>query len=305
MGSFRWRDSRFIYEEQGGVKVLLDCTDFLANKSRISMHRLPGYDALPIIPDLIGRALDEMGREDETKLSAAALLDTLLVRYLIRSSQPLHLLEYGCQDGVLSAQMAGLIGAFNEDSSFVCAYDAMETGWLERISKVEKLPKISYLAGDFGHLQLRQRYFDIVVINGSVNYTCPLAVLEDALDLVTEEGVILCYVDHTPLLESTFKLFFEEREEYTVSATEKVLLAKAGDRCWRSAKKSDLEIQIGEHLSAAEGILECGDKEGPQIAVLIESLRQDGKRAAQQGLVELKKQILEQKEQLIALRVSL
>ena len=115
----------------------------------------------------------------------------------------------------------------------------------------------------------------------------------------------MCYVDHTPLLESTFKLFFEEREEYTVSPTEKVLLAKAGDRCWESAKKGSLESQIQEHLSMAESILQCGDKEKTQIAPLIESLRQDGKRAAQQGLVELKKQILEQKERLITLRVSL
>lgn len=305
MGSFLWEDNRFVYIDQCGKRVLLDCGDFLANKSRIPMHKLPGQDPMRTLPEWISASIDKMRQENETKVLAAALIDTLLADRMIRSSQPFCILEYGCGDGLLSSQLAGLMGAFNEESSLVCAYDAIEMGWLERISKVEKLPKISYLAGDFGNLQLRQKYFDIVVVNGSVDYDEPLEILRDTLELVAEEGEILCYVDHTPLLESTFKLFFEEREEYEISPVEKILIARAKDRCWEIDKGEDLGTQIRQHLRAAEELLM--DKKGKrtEIVEMIESLRQDGKKAAQQGMVGLKKQILEQKERMITYLIEI
>lgn len=305
MGDFLWENNKFVYADQHGKKILLDCGDLLSNKSRIPMHRIPGEAPQQILPELIVASMNKIRQEDGTKVFSAALIATLLADRLIRSSQPIHVLEYGCMQGILSSQLAELIGAFNEDSIFVCAYDTMELEWMERISRIEKLPKLSYIAGDFGHLQLRRDYFDIVVINGSVHYTEPLEVLKNVLDLVTEDGTILCYMDHSPLLESTFKLFFEKREEYEISPQEKILLAKAEDRCWEIKGKKDFIAYVQHHLDMAEKMLLCKEKDQTKIAKSIENLRKDAENAAQQGLVTLKKRILEQKEQLIIYRLKM
>lgn len=305
MGDFLWENNKFVYADQHGKEILLDCGDLLSNKSRIPMHRFPGQDPQQILPELIVGSMNKMRQEDGTKVLSTALIDTLLADRLIRSSQPFHVLEYGCIQGVLSSQLAELIGVFNEDSIFVCAYDTMEPEWMERISRIDRLPKLSYIAGDFGHLQLRRDYFDIVVINGSVHYTEPLEVLKNVLDLVTEDGTILCYIDHSPLLESTFKLFFEKRKEYEISPQEKILLATAKNRCWEVKGKKDFITYVQDHLDRAEKILLYKEKDRSEIARSIEDLQKDAKKAAQQGLVALKKKILEQKEQLIIYRLKM
>lgn len=88
MGSLYYNNSKFIYEGQGGEsQILLDCGCYLANKSRVPMHRLPGMEYLTIPDLLLGLLEKEKGHGEDLEFSAA-LLDILLASRLIKISSP-------------------------------------------------------------------------------------------------------------------------------------------------------------------------------------------------------------------------
>ena len=300
MGDLIYKDNKFIYTEQGEERSLLDCGDYLSNKSRISMHCLKDQN-LYTIPELLAELMEEGPcREDDA--FAAALIDVLLTDRLIRTSQPVRVLEYGCLGGRLSFYLAKLIGAFCEESSLVCACDRMDMEWMDQIANVKKLPHVSFLAGDYGELQLQKGYFDMILINGTVNFTDPCKVIADALQLASEDGTLLCYVDASPLLDGAFKLFFEKnkREDYEISLFTRLMCAKTKDRCWMPwEEEQNFERLAKEHLQKAEDLLMGGTKDGREQADMLKILIQDTKTAAAIGRVGLKLQLQEQKEKLM------
>lgn len=310
MGSFILADNRFVYEQQGRTQLLLDMNDFLSNKSRISFHRYPGQEH-PILSDLLLRLLEKAKSGEEEMTLPVIMTDTLLAARLIRSSQPFRVLEYGCQDGQFSSHIAELLGTFHGESTLVCAYNTLDftsMDWMERMADVTPLPKLSYFAGDYGSLQLPRHDFDIVFLNGAVPYTHPREILLDALGLLKEDGTLFCYTDNAPLLESTFKLFFEKREEYELSPLRKILLAKAEDRIWETGQAPDFAAQARQHLDWVKDILKDilteKQQDRDEIDRLVNLLAEDCRHAAAAGNVALKQELLEQKERLVSYRVQ-
>ncbi len=228
MSTLRFKASQFIFIDKNGERLLLDCSDFLSNKSSVSMHRLPGQE-FTTIPDLI---LDLYAKEEdlpELYRFQTYLLDVLLARQLIRSPKPVRMLEYGSLDGRVSYHLAAMLGTFNEESLLVCAYDAIEPEWQERIADVDKPPRLAYYAGDFGSIELKERSFDMILLNGITNFERPELVLQDAIKLLRPDGVMIALVNDTPFLESAFKLHFETRDEYEIIPTHSILMAQAAD----------------------------------------------------------------------------
>ncbi len=300
MGDLIYKENQFFYIEQGRERLLLDCGDYLSNKSRISMHSLQGQN-FRTIPELLAELMEEGPCRNDDAF-AAALLDVLLAARLIRTSQPVRMLEYGCLGGKLSYYLASVAGAFCEESSLVCACDRMDLEWMEQISAVKKLPKVSFLAGDYGDLQLQKEYFDIILINGTADFTDPCKVVSDALKLASGDGILLCYADASPLLEETFKLFFErdKREDYEIAPFTRLMCAGAKDRCFTPRdEEQDFEKLAEEHLRQAADLLMGGTKDGREQADMLRVLRQDTKTAAAIGSVGLKLRLQEQKEKLM------
>ena len=299
MGTLSIEGSQIIFEDMGNKRVLLDCSDPLANKSRISMHRLQGQTH-PIIPEILRGLIQEQEEEIGIELALPfGVLDILLVSRLIRSSKPIRLLEYGSGQGELSAQLAQLLGMFHDRSSLVCAYDTIDLEWMERISHIEKLPAISFLACDFGNTGLQKESFDVVVLNGLAGFPRPYDVLKDAVSLVKPDGTVLCYSHDTPLLESTFKLFFENREEYEIIPSYRVLAAEAAQCSWREADVPDLTVKAQKDLARAAEISEDGLYRHEDCLQILELLQKDIRAAVEQGETELKIQLLEEKERLL------
>ena len=293
MGSLYYNNSKFIYEGQGGEsQILLDCGCYLANKSRVPMHRLPGMEYLTIPDLLLGLLEKEKGHGEDLEFSAA-LLDILLASRLIKTSSPVNVLEYGSANGSLSFHLAEVLGSFHEDSVLVCAYDTIEPEWMERMAQIQHLPKLSYFAGDFGQLKLSKKYFDIVVINGIVNYLQPEEVINDALRLVTKDGILICYSEEAPLLESTFKLYFEQREEYEITPCRKVLLAKAKDKCWQNASEQNLYSRVQEDLEKAKTLLLQKQPSKKELSETSECLKKDIQSAVAAGKTDLKIRLIE------------
>ena len=299
MGSLYYNNSKFIYEGQGGEsQILLDCGCYLANKSRVPMHRLPGMEYLTIPDLLLGLLEKEKGHGEDLEFSAA-LLDILLASRLIKTSSPVNVLEYGSANGSLSFHLAEVLGSFHEDSVLVCAYDTIEPEWMERMAQIQHLPKLSYFAGDFGQLKLSKKYFDIVVINGIVNYLQPEEVINDALRLVTKDGILICYSEEAPLLESTFKLYFEQREEYEITPCRKVLLAKAKDKCWQNASEQNLYSRVQEDLEKAKILLLQKQPSKKELSETSECLKKDIQSAVAAGKTDLKIRLIECRQEVL------
>lgn len=298
MSNLHINGSRFIFKDAQGERVLLDCANWLANKSRVSMGRLPG-EKHSIISEILLEQISKQKDEEADLAFPFGVLDVLLVSRLIRSAEPVRLLEYGSGQGKLSAHLAELLGVFHEKSSLVCFYDTIELEWMEQISYVKHLPKLSLLAGDFGNSGLQENTFDIAVINGLADFAQPADVIRDVLALVKKDGAVLCYSADTPLLESTFKLFFETREEYEITPSSSVMIAEAAQCSWQEKSPPDLAGTIQKDLAKAAE-MPAGNELGHEACTqMLEQLQKDLRAAVEQGETALKIQLLAQKEQLL------
>ena len=276
-----------------GTVVLLDSEKPLENKSRVSMHRLADQKH-PIISDILLKLIQRQQEEEADLAVPFGLLDALLTVRLIRSSKPVRVLEYGSGQGELSVHLAELLGTFHEESMLVCAHDTIELEWMGRISHVEHLPKLSFLAGDFGALGLQSNSFHMVVLNGRTDFQNPYEVVADALRLVRKDGVIFCYTDDCPLLESVFKLFFELREEFVLQPSQKILLADVENVCWQAVEPP--HIDVNETGKLVKKSIRSGRKAALSA---MEVLKSNVDAVARMGEADKKIQLLEQKEKLL------
>lgn len=294
--------SRFVFKDARGERVLLNCADPLANKSRVSMLRKPG-ETHSIISEILTELIQKQRAENNDLALPFGVLDILLVAHLIRSAKPVKLLEYGSDRGKLSVHLAQLLGTFHEKSSLVCVCDTIESELMERISRVEKHPVISILSCGFGNSGLQKDSFDIVVLNGLADFPQPCDVLRDAVSLVKSDGTLFCYSYNTPLLESTFKLFFENREEYEISPSCTVMAAEASQCSWRDTDVSNLAVEAQKNLAKAAEISESGLYRHEDCVRMLELLQKEILAAVQQGEAELKIQLLAEKERLLNLLI--
>ncbi len=287
-------------DEENQPHVLLDFTEYLANKSRISLHKGPGWDILTL-PEILAGLYQKEREYGERLCLSALLIDTLLAARLVRTSQPVRVLEYGCKDGRLSWHLAELLGRFHPETSLVCACHIMEGEWgrwTERVYQVKQPPRVSFLSGEYGHFPLQKDHFDIVLINGMVNFTEPEQVVREVLSLARADGMILCYAEEAPLLEDVFKLYFEECDEYVVMPFVKVMMASATDQGW-SVPMDDITVQARDDLSEAEYIRAGEKTEREKSKALIARLDQDICIAAKLGKTDLKLQLIEEKEKMV------
>lgn len=297
MGKIIYKNNKFIYTDIHKERVLIDCEDYLSNKSRISMicFSIDQFKTIPLlIEEMIQKEL-EVGKKPEF----ICLFDVLVVSQLMRTSSAVRLLEYGSCQGQLSWHLAKMLGSFHEQSNLVCANDRIDNEWLERISSVERLPQLSFMAGDYGQMHLQEKFFDIVVINGTADFAEPAHVISDALRLVASQGILLCCVDEAPLLEDTFKIMFKQVEDYEITPGQKILSAKAGDNVWMQKEEMDLECEVQKDLEKLRLILAERNLQEDMAAGLTEKLKEDIRLAVQAGRADLKIQLINEKEKFI------
>ena len=298
MSSLSIARDRFVFQDAGSERLLLDCNDFLANKSRVSMDRLPGQTH-PVIPEILLNLFQKQRKETEELTLPFGMLDVLLVARLIRSAKPVKLLEYGSGQGELSVHLAQLLGIFHDKSSLVCVCDAIDLEWMSRISQVEPVPALSFLACDFGNSGLQRQSFDIVVLNGLTQFPQPPDVLKDAVSLVKPDGAIFCYSHDTPLLESAFQQFFKTWEEYELTPSQKVMTAEASQCSWQEESVPNLAAAAQKDLDRAAEILEADPFRREDCVKVLEQLQKDIRDAVELGEPLLKIQLLAVKERLL------
>ena len=86
MASLNVRGPRFSFEGPEGETLLLDCDNYLSNKSRVSMHRMPEQN-FPTIPEILMGLIQRQQNEEEPFALPFGLMDVLLASRLIRSRE--------------------------------------------------------------------------------------------------------------------------------------------------------------------------------------------------------------------------
>lgn len=298
MGKVDFTGSKYIYKDQNTESVLLDCGQFLENKSRIPMHCTQSDKKLTI-PILIDRML-EKAANSQTIALPIAIIDILLTAQLMKTAQPVRILEYGSVQGQVSRHLAEIIGEFNEKSSLVCFHNTIDLEWMEQMADVKTLPQLSFLAGDFGKIQLQEKYFDIVLVNGLANFTEPYEVLSDVLRMAKDGGVVLCYCDRSPFLKHVFQLIFDHTDVYEVTPYQTVMQASAKDYGWVKDENEEKRKQILATLALADALLAEKTQNRQNVADMVRQLQQSLQTAKEIGRPDLKIKLLERKEKLIS-----
>lgn len=264
----------YMYLDQDRRKILLNCNDYLENRSRIPLLCAEnGLTVSALILELFrthNRLFEANGENEENNSLKYLLLDVLVISYLIKTSLPINVLELGCVNGILSYHLATLLGKFNEESSLCCVCDVIGNdsgnGWLDQIALVEEKPRISMLAADYEDTKLQEEQFNIVIINGTVGFENPSAVLHEAERLTERDGVILCFSDNQPLLEDCFRLLFTEREEYGLTPEFNILETKHNGNSWTEKPEHTWIDEIKQYVMELDSMLQ--EVSNPDKAIL-------------------------------------
>lgn len=118
-GELCYQDQKFSYEEKGQSRILLDCQDYFANKSRIPMHSFVEENiTVPAFLLGLGEHYGELSEStgEEENAEEIQLISVLTAASLIRSALPVKAVELGCTSGVLSYYLAKILGTFNPES---------------------------------------------------------------------------------------------------------------------------------------------------------------------------------------------
>ena len=157
------------------------------------------------------------------------IVDGVLASHLLNAEKSVKVVELGCENGKLSFHLAQLLGKIDPDSLLCLVVQEISNDYriacLDTIAAAECSPEVSLVVSEYHDTHLADHYFDAVVINGSINFDDPAAVILEAERMVKLGGAIVCVCDNAHLLVSTFKLFFPEYREYMLTHNQIVLEA--------------------------------------------------------------------------------
>lgn len=291
-------------------KILLDCNDYLANKSRVPMHApVEGVSVSDFLGNL-NLAYTDLFVEGHAPSdgNAYSYIDALLAKELIKTSQPVKVAELGCSNGRLSYHLATVLGRFHPESNLCCVCDSIgnESGnfWLDMISLVEIPPKLSLHACDYDDTNLCNNHFDIVILNGSVAFADIDAVLKEALKLIKTNGVLICYVYRQPELANYMRKAFSRVDEYNTDDNSVVLVASVIDAMEERDEIVEWKKEFQHDFAHAETLL-ISSFDKKELFHSIQQLNQHADIATANQVIDVKCKALELKEKLLVKYVEL
>lgn len=214
-----YENNRFMYVDDKGDNILLDCNRYLDNLSRLPFHTNDDSMTIP-------RMILELSKDSDEYM----LMDVLVCAHHIKSSEPKKVLQLGCGDGVMSYHIGSVLGRMHRESLLYCVsegFDIRDDEWLKYVNSIEIKPQIAYSKVDMSNTHLMSDEFDVVVINGNEDFIHPELIINEAVRVLKNSGILICYISKFPLLEDAFKILINDYEEYWEKEKEsRVLLCK-------------------------------------------------------------------------------
>lgn len=243
-------NSMIFCDDNKNKKVLFSYNNFMDNKSRIPFHTISDSETIiSFLSDLIEKYKKLFNCKNDAETMSYFTIDCIIISELIKSAAPIKILEIGSDNGRLSYHLTELLGKVNPQSlvSFLSEEINSEgnNNWLNSAIMASYKPELSMHISDYDKTNLADDNFDIVIINGTVNFENPYKVIKEAERIIKKGGRIICYSANTPLLESCFRLVFSNAEEYHVSSKDIIITEKYNNMSWEAdlLKKWDSELK--------------------------------------------------------------
>ena len=249
----------FIQSEGAEPQLLLDCSRPISNRSQLPLFPARN-DPRPSLLQLTAGYMEQC-RQDaacQPHQLGFSLLLCLLANELQRTAGPARVLEYGCGNGELSPFLAGLLGGFDQKSALYCLSDSLSPQWAERMAQVSQGPQIKYLVSRYGDSGLGEANFDAVLLNGSRPFRDPQTLLEEALELLTDDGVLLCYTDADPLPDILLALYFDRCERFPLDAQRQITVVRKTDLSWQISTPHSVAAHMDMLLDKTQTWLDSG-----------------------------------------------
>jgi len=247
-----------IFTNEGKEQVILTLNDYIKNKSRIPMHTdvENGNTISQFLINLTKRNRDLFPEITPKKEIACLTATSIIVSELIKSAAPVKMAEFGSTNGDISYNLMELLGNFHPASQLCLISNTVgnESGnnCLNCITQATAYPEFSMIFSDYTKTNLSDNCFDLVFINGDVCNEDHYSVLKEAERVTKQGGLLICWTSGDCLLESTFKLIFSKREEYELTAMDKLLTTRKTADSWSNQSANEPYAGLTELLEQLE-----------------------------------------------------
>ena len=248
---------KYIYRCGDNSYVLIDLQNLLENKSHVPL--IQGNEHRSSLIEIANNLIELHGTLFQEHLLTAQeciLIDFLIARRLMKSAMPLHIVEIGATNGILSFHLATMIGQYNVESSLCCVCSVDDSRWSEKVSKVDKPPKLSRIIANYGQIGLQADKYDVVVINGNDDFTDADIIVREAKRLVNSGGVVIC-LEKQQQLSRKFRKRFQKSEMFSVNSNTRVFYAESQKLSEEnndiSAEVKEMEDYLAEIRKALQG----------------------------------------------------
>lgn len=295
----RYYQKKYIYQCGDNSYALIDLQNLLENKSRVPL--MYGNEHRSSLIKIANNLINLHGALFQEQLSTAqecALIDFLIARRLMKSAMPLHVLELGATNGILSFHLASIIGQYNVESSLCCVCSVDDSQWSDKVSKVENPPKLSRIIADNGKTELQSNKYDVVVINGNEAFTDADVVIREAKRLVNSNGIVICLEKQQQQLSRKFIKRFSKNEMFDVDSDIRVLYAESQKL---PEENSDVPTEVKEmedYLAEVRQALQGGTS-GEQLRIYYRELEKHIDVAMQASLFDIKTKLIDCQDEVL------
>lgn len=202
-------------------EVLIDFARPLSNYSRLPLiQETPEQSSLywtliKLIKEHVALVenTDQAGYEDYYYL-----MDLLFSRFMtgIPGTRTTRTILLGSDDGILSYHLCCLLKAFHSDNEYFPVTDCKETdyleGWKDMIASENPPDKTYFISGDYGNLQVEEKSFDFVILNGNQYHADSELMVRDAFRIVKDSGIIIAFNEfENTVFDDIYKMKRDER----------------------------------------------------------------------------------------------
>ncbi|MFT9412285.1 class I SAM-dependent methyltransferase, partial [Liquorilactobacillus hordei] len=261
MEYFEFKGTKIIFNDvKEGQKVILDYSP-LRNHSALSTFQMGKSGFLENVflnrlSPLFKKIFDLYDLSKLKGNGGAYILSLLLVvQEMISNDRKYRILEIGCDTGILSVILAEILKQFNKDNRLICvSEEQVDTNtdlWLNLMSTSPAADIVSRYIGNFGELPFEDDYFDLVIINGNTSFKHSKKVLQEAIKIIRNKGILLGMADNRPDLSGIFQKNWGNSKVYTINKKIKIFEHRVSNE---EKKKEYSKSNIGREKLLKEKI---------------------------------------------------
>ena len=168
MSTIRMTGAGSVFVGNQGAQILLNATNYLKNKSRISMHSLSeDGDTIPnFLIDIMKKNKNLFSNATTLNELVYCIINNLVASHLVTSAAPMKIAEFGSTNGDISYNLTEVVGKINPKSTLCLISDRIgnesSNNCLNYISQAETFPEFQMLYSDYMVTNLADGLFDVL-----------------------------------------------------------------------------------------------------------------------------------------------